>query len=513
MTIAVDWLAQRATLSPRRVALIDTLTERDITYAEWNAQANQAAHLLRALGVTKGDRVCVLSANCVEYLDVWFACNKLGAILQNLNWRLTVREMATLVRDAAPTLFLYGNDFVPQVAELRAVAPSVAHWVAFGVKADLADIAFADRATLSATNPPLPSLTLDDPWVICYTGGTTGVPRGVVLTHGNITWNAVNTCASWGLAPNDVAVLNSPLFHTGGLNVFTAPLVHSGGASVVCRGFDADQVFDLLTGRRVTVVFGVPTMFTTLQQHPRWAAADFSHLKLVISGGAPCPRPIFERWFAKGIAFRTGYGLTEAGPNTFWLPPEDAELKPGAVGYPLFHITLRLIDDAGRDVTAPDQPGELLIRGPHVTPGYWRNPQATAAAIDPDGWLHSGDLATRDSEGAYTIVGRVKDLIISGGENIYPAEVESVLFAHPAVLEAALIGVPDARWGEVGRAVVVVRPGLAVTEAELRAFCRERLAAYKAPQSVVFAADLPKTGPNKVDRAQLAALYGGQRDA
>jgi fatty-acyl-CoA synthase len=216
--------------------------------------------------------------------------------------------------------------------------------------------------------------------------------------------------------------------------------------------------------------------------------------------------PVFERFWARGVDFKTGYGLTEAGPNTFWLPPEDVQRKPGAVGFPLFHIDVQVVRDDG-SACAPGEAGELVIRGPHVCDGYWNNPEATAEAIR-DGWLHTGDLARRDQEGYYTIVGRLKDMIISGGENVYPAEVESVLHAHPAVAEAALIAVPHAKWGEVGRAVVVRSPGVELAEHELLDFCRNRLARYKVPKSVVFVDEMPTTGAGKVDKKALVAAYG-----
>jgi fatty-acyl-CoA synthase len=248
-------------------------------------------------------------------------------------------------------------------------------------------------------------------------------------------------------------------------------------------------------------------MFLTLQQHSRWDAADFSRLRLLMSGGAPCPLPVFERFWERGVPFKTGYGLTEAGPNTFWLPDADVRRKPGAVGAPLFHIDVRVVGADGQEC-GPGEAGELIIRGPHVCAGYWNRPAETAAAIR-DGWLHTGDLAVRDEEGYYTIAGRLKDMIISGGENIYPAEVESALAAHPAVAGVALIGVPDPQWGEVGRAVVAPAPGAEVTEAELIAFARSRLARYKAPKSVVFVDSLPLTGANKVDKERLRDEYGG----
>jgi fatty-acyl-CoA synthase len=507
-----DWLGRRAMLSPDRTALIDAARAyRPISYGEWSRAANRTAHFLAEhCGVRKGDRVAVLAINRVEYLDVWFACGMLGAIVQNLNWRLTPAELGALLADAAPTALLYGTEFAAEVRALRAEPLGISHFVAFddAQPADPGDAGLALREHYPDTPPPPVELTWADPWLICYTGGTTGLPKGAVLTHGNITWNSVNTVVSWGLAPDDITILNAPLFHTGGLNVFTMPLVHIGATSIVCRSFDADQVFDLLRDAGVTLLFGVPTMFIAMQQHPRWAEADFSRLKLTISGGAPCPLPVFERFWARGVDFKTGYGLTEAGPNTFWLPPADVRRKPGAVGFPLFHIDARIVRDGVE--CGPDAAGELCIRGPHVCAGYWNQPEESARAI-VDGWLHTGDLARRDADGCFWIVGRLKDVIISGGENIYPAEVESVMAAHPAVAEAALIGVPDATWGEVGRAIVVAADPALTAEALLE-HCRSRLARYKLPKSVVFVDSLPRTGAGKTDKAALEREFGSSGD-
>ncbi|NDJ60891.1 MAG: long-chain fatty acid--CoA ligase [Chloroflexi bacterium] len=502
-----DWLEKRAQLSPERIALQDAATGQELTYAAWNINANRTANYLRSLGVQRGDRVAVYATNSFAYLDIWHACGKIGAILQNLNWRLTIPEIAQLLQDAAPVVLAYSAEYVEAVAQLRQDLPSVRHYIAVDeATAAPNDQYLAERATYPAILTEHPNLHPDDPWVICYTGGTTGLPKGAILTHSNMAWNSVNTVMSWGLTPDDVAILNAPLFHTGGLNVFTLPLIHIGGKSIVCKSFDADQVFDLIERAGVTLYFGVPTMFVVMQGHPRWQTADFSRMKLVISGGAPCPLPIFERFWVKSVDFKTGYGLTEAGPNTFWLPAADVRRKPGAVGFPLFHIDVKIVHRDG-SLCGANEPGELLIRGPHVTPGYWNRPDATTEAIR-DGWLHTGDLATCDDEGYYTIVGRLKDMIISGGENIYPAEIESALHAHPAVEEAALIGVPDEKWGEVGRAVVVLRPDQRTDEDTLKSFLETRLAKYKIPKSFVFVAELPKTGPGKIDKQALLAHYG-----
>jgi fatty-acyl-CoA synthase len=500
-----DWLASRAALSPERMALVDTIRGRKIDYRSWNASVNRTARYLRGLGVARGDRVAVLAHNAVEVLDVWFACAKLGAIFQPLNWRLTGSELAALVKDGTPTVLLYGAAFAARVEALRGGAASVKHFVGLDDPSG-----FAAREACSDAPFEAESMSPSDPWALCYTGGTTGVPKAAILTYGSIHANAVNTIVSWGLDASDVALLNAPLFHTGGMNVFTAPLVMAGGASVVCRAFDVDQVFDLVQARAITVLFGVPTMFIAMQAHARWNEVDFSALKLVISGGAPCPMPVFEKFWARGVDFKTGYGLTEAGPNNFWLPPEEVRGRPGAVGVPLFDVEVKLVDDSGREIEGAGE-GELLIRGPHVCGGYWQRPAETAKVMS-DGWLRTGDLARRDADGFYSIAGRSKDLIISGGENIYPAEVEAVLAAHPAVAEVAVIPVPDPKWGEVPRAVVVAREGGRVTEPELIAFAKERLASYKVPKSVVLVSALARTSVGKIDKQALVREHGRPRE-
>lgn len=496
-----DWLAARARLSPDRTALVDAQRGYvPVTYGAWFRRVNQTARFLRdRLGVRPGDRVAVLARNRVEYLDVWFALGRIGGVLQNLNWRLSRRELSAIVADAAPVALLYDAPHAELAAELAAGQPNGLRRVAFDAPAADAPT-FAERDVLSAEPLPPPPVTDEAPWVLCYTGGSTGTPKGAVLSHRAVFANAVNTVLSWGLRPDDVTLLDAPLFHTGGLNVLTAPLVAVGGTSIVTDGFAPDRTFDAVERHGVTVLFGVPTMFIELQRHPRWAAADFSRLRFVISGGAPCPASVFEAFRAKGVAFRTGYGLTEAGPNNFWLPDEQVRRKPGAVGHPLWSVEAQILRPDGAEA-APDEVGELCLRGPHLFSGYWNNPTATAAAVDAEGRLHTGDLATRDAEGCFRIVGRLKEMFISGGENVYPAEVESVLHEHPSVVEAAVVGVPDAKWGEVGAAFLVL--AAEVSDDELTAFCRARLAGYKVPKRFIRLAALPRTGAHKIDKPAL----------
>jgi fatty-acyl-CoA synthase len=507
---AVDWLARRAMLTPDQTALIEASTGQHISYGEWNQRANRVANALATSGLRKGDRVAVLATNNLEYLDILFACQKNGLVLQALNWRLASAELERLAQNAMPRILFYTSEFAEKARNIAGNSGiSIDTVVVIGEGGELRDTRWDDwLASATSAPPPAVPLSMDDPWILCYTGGTTGLPKAAILTHGTVTWNAINTNMSWGLTANDMTILNLPLFHTGGLNVFTTPLVHVGGCSLVCRGFDVDQLFNLIEQYPVTVFVGVPTMLIMMQKHPRWQGANFSRLRTVFSGGASCPMPVIERFFAKGVCFKTGYGLTEAGPNTFCLPDADAERKAGSVGFPLFHIDIAIVNEQGQPCK-PEEVGELRIRGPHVVPGYWNNPGATSQSI-VEGWLHTGDLARRDTEGYTYVVGRIKDMIISGGENIYPAEVESVMLGHPAVAEAALIGMPDEKWGEVGRAIVVIRADHQINAEDLLAYMHEHLASYKIPRSVVFVNSLPKTGAGKIDKKILEQKFAGK---
>lgn len=505
-SFVTDWLDKRARLTPDRVGLVDYRTGAETTYRDWDARVNRTARFLQALGLGKGDRLAVYSSNNTEYIDVFFAAGKLGIILQNLNWRLTVHELQGIVADGEPKVLMYSPDWAENVDALRPGLTTVQQVVAMHGDPG-ADRAFADRDAMEAGPVERPEMSMDDPWGIYYTGGTTGLPKGAILTHGNITWNSVNTISSWGIHGGHVAPLQLPFFHVGGPNIFLMPLVHTGGKTLLCEGFALDETFDMIESGGITHYVAVPTMYQMMQAHPRWEEADFSRLELVISGGAPCPLPVMQKFWARGIDFKMGYGLTEAAGNNFWLPPGDVARKTTSVGHPLFHIDMKVVGEGG-EALGPNQEGELVIRGPHVTPGYWNRPEATAETIR-DGWLHTGDVARYDDEGFFTVIGRSKDMYISGGENVYPAEVESVALDHPAVAEVAVIGVPHETWGEVGKAFVVAAPGAAIDEAALIAFLLERLAKYKVPKSVAFIEALPKTAIGKIDKKLLATGQGG----
>ena len=493
-----DWLDKRARLTPNKVALIDYSSGEETTFAAWNERVNRTANFLRHLGVDKGDLVAVYAMNRPEYLDLFWAAPKIGAILQNLNWRLTVHELRGIVESGKPKVLVYSEDWHAEVEELKPSFTSVEHVVAM-TNPGPGELDIAARESMGPELHDLPDLDMDDPWGIYYTGGTTGLPKGAVITHGNVTWNSVNTITSWGITGQHKAALQLPFFHIGGPMIFMVPLVHAGGTTILCTGFDPDETFDLVEDSGITHYVAVPTMFQMLQEHPRWDEADFSKLELVISGGAPCPLPVMRRFWDRGIDFKMGYGLTEASGNNFSLPPELVRKKTGSVGYPIYHIDMKTIREDGT-ACADGEEGELLIRGPHIMAGYWKNPEATAETIR-DGWLHTGDVAVRDADGCYSILGRSKEMFISGGENVYPAEVESVLMAHEKVLEAAVVGVPHETWGEVGRAFLVVDEGY--DEADLKVFLDERLARYKLPRSIVLLDALPLTAIGKLDKKQL----------
>ncbi|MBM3260438.1 MAG: long-chain fatty acid--CoA ligase [Candidatus Sericytochromatia bacterium] len=495
------WLDRWGTYAPDRTALVDAHSGRRWTYEALAFRVRKLAGAIATRwGIGPGDRVAVLAHNTPETLELLFACARLGAILVPINFRLASAEVAYVLGDAEPKVLFYGPECRELAWQALALQPG-AQPVPF--VADREEEAYAD-VLASGREGACREVDLDDPLLILYTSGTTGRPKGAILTHGTLTSNAVNTQVGWGLRHEDVTLTHTPFFHTGGLNVLTTPLFHIGGTVVLQRSFEAAEALDLVARERCTVLFAVPTMFQMMAEADAFADADLSSVRFFITGGAPCPVPLILLYDTRGIVFKQGYGLTEAGPNCFTLDARDAVRKAGTVGFPNMHVEVRIVDDEGRDVARGDI-GELLIRGPHVFPGYWRNEAATRAALR-EGWLHTGDLVCQDDEGYTRIVDRKKDMYISGGENVYPAEVERVLLNHPAVREVAVVGVPDAKWGEVGRAYVAFEPEAAVTAADLDAWLSGQLARYKTPRSYVFPAALPRTATGKVHKPGLVRL-------
>jgi fatty-acyl-CoA synthase len=512
---AADLLSKRSDLTPERQALVDLPAGRRYTYAELNGRANRAANLMRErLGVQKGDRVSILAHNGLAYLDLFYGLAKIGAVLAPLNWRLVAPELIYIVNDCRPKVLLCGPEFVGVLGKMRSEI-DVLHIL--GVEGAQIEDSLTYETWLMAhspAEPPRPALEPDDTYAILYTSGTTGRPKGAMIPHRQVLWNCINTITSWGLTENDVSPVFTPLFHAGGLFAFLTPLFYAGGRIVMFRTFDPNAMFHAILDEKCTVVLGVPTIFRMIMDHPGFGEADFTHVRFFISGGAPLPVELVQEWLAaKGGVFRQGYGLTEVGANCFSMTDEQSVSKLGSVGKPIFHSQMRLINpDTGQDVPA-GQDGELLIAGPHVCTGYWQNPEASTDAlwIDPatgsGPWFRTGDMARKDDDGFYTIIGRYKEMIKSGGENIYAAEVEAVLCEHPAVCEAALIGLPHEQWGEVGLMIVVLEEGQVATEEELKGFCGQHLARYKIPKEVVFADSLPCSSYGKVMKAALREKY------
>jgi fatty-acyl-CoA synthase len=504
---AVDLLSKRALLTPEREALLDVATGRRYTYAQLNARANCLANFMQGrLGVQKGDRISILAHNSVIYLDLFYGLAKIGAILAPLNWRMVAQELSYIVNDCGSKALLCGPEFVDMLAEMRPDV-YVDHIVSLeGAQIPGAWIYEQEIASADANEPPQSALSSEDAHCILYTSGTTGRPKGAIISHRQVLWNCINTAISWGLTQDDVSPVFTPMFHAGGLFAFLTPLFYLGGRIVLTRTFDAEASLQIILNEKCTVILGVPTLFQLWLDSEAFTSAEFDHVRFFISGGAPCPPSLMEAWrAAKSVVFRQGYGLTEVGPNCFSMTDEESVTKAGSVGKPAFHSQMRLVDDQGIDVPA-GQTGELIIKGPHVCNGYWKNPEATAGALR-DGWFYTGDMARQDEDGFFYISGRFKDMIISGGENVYAAEVEAVLVEHPAVAEAALIGKPDEKWGEVGLMVVVLEKGQSVEEVKLKAFCQERLARYKVPKQFIFVDALPYSPYGKVMKQELKKQF------
>lgn len=502
-----DWIKRHAERTPDKLALVDAYSGRELTYAQLNARANRLASFLRdTAGIQRGDRVAVLAQNSSDYYELLFGCAKMGAILNTLNWRLTAPELSFIINDCTPKLLIYEPDFVDVVDQLRPQI-SCEHYLVMAEEAPPGEWSY--EHALSAGSPngvPMPDLSYDDTWAIIYTSGTTGRPKGAQVTYGNFFYNAVGMGAAIDLSSQDVNLNVLPTFHIGGLGLYAGPTFHAGGTVVVMRAFDPKELLALIESWGVTVLLLVPAIYLVLAQYPDFDEYDLSSVRSWASGGSALPAALVQQFAAKGILIQQGFGMTETGPTVFLIEKADALRKAGSVGKPVLHTDVCIMDRQG-NVLGPNLVGELCIRGGNVTSGYWNRPEATADALR-DGWLHSGDASKYDDEGFYYIVDRWKDMYISGGENVYPAEVEEVLYHHPAVAEAAVIGVPHPRWQEVGKALVVIKEGHHLAEQELIDFCHGQLARYKIPKSVAFVDSLPRTAAGKVLKRELRRVYG-----
>ena len=498
-----DWLAKHALFTPGKTALIEPASGRQFTYKEFNEAANRVANFLESLGIQPGDRVAIMAPNCAEILFTLFGTTKMGAIFVPLNHKLAPAELAPIVQNCEPAALIYAAEFGRAVAELRGQF-HFQHTIK--LSGLVADDELSWPGELASVSPvrsqPVP-VDQDAPQMLLYTSGTTGKPKGVILPHRMQFFNAINF-ATRDLNGNDRVLVHTPMFYTGGLNAYTTPAILLGGTVVIMRQWDAEEALRLIASEKITAFFAVPTQFLMMADSPRFEEVDLSSLKWVISGGAPCPLPLIQRLIARGLRFKQGFGMTEVGVNCFCLEFADAERKIGSIGFANFAIEARIVDEQGADV-APNIRGELIMRTPCMCDGYWKDPGQTAQAIR-DGWFYSGDIAQFDEEGYCYIVDRKKDMFISGGENVYPAEIEHLLVRHPKVSEAAVIGVPHPMWGEVGAAVLVLKAGESCSEDEIREFCQSHIAKFKIPRSVHFVASLPRTVTQKVQKQELKRI-------
>jgi fatty-acyl-CoA synthase len=506
-----SWASRRAFLSGDRVALIDG--DRRITYTEFDRRTDQLARGLRELGVRQGDRVAALLVNSAAFVETMFATAKLGAVFVPINFRLAAPEVAYLLADS-------GADVVVWSGRLSALARAAldndgvrvrARVVADG-QADDGEIGFEQLLASRDAQALGMSVAGTDLCCLMYTSGTTGRPKGAMLTHDNMLWNVINYLSvGRGLREGDRTVMVAPLFHIGALGTFTLPLLYVGGTITLLPSFDPGETLAAMARERVTVQFMVPAMWAALTAVPGFTTYDLSALELAMTAGAPCPLPVLEYFQGEGVPFQEAFGMTETAPLVSILDADRVKEKAGSIGRPSFHVQTRFVDKDDRDVPIGEV-GELVVRGPNVFAGYWGLPEATAEAFR-GGWFHTGDMGRVDSEGFMTLVDRKKDMIITGGENVYPIEVEQVLCRHPAVREVAVVGVPHGRWGETPVAVVALVDGAQVSTADLIGYARERLAHFKCPTRVEYVAGLPRTATGKVLKTTLRTVYGGQETA
>ena len=507
------WTTDRSLATPHRVAIDDRGCT--LLYSELERRASALAAGFRTAGYGVGDRIASLTGNSSDHVVAFFACAKAGLVLVPLSWRLSPRELATQLELAEPQLLLVEGELDGLAAAACALLPHRPRTAALGPGGVEKSVPPPTRVHPAAPQPldgsaaPRREVRDDDALLMIFTSGTEGASKAAVLTHANCFWNNLSLSRTLDMGSNDVVLAVLPQFHVGGWNIQPLLAWWTGATVVLERGFDPGRVLQLIAERGVTMLMGVPTQYLMLAEHPDFAHAELGSLRHAVVGGAPMPAPLLRIWHRRGVALSQGYGLTEASPNVLCLPNEDAERMVGYSGKPYPHVAVAVADPVTGEILDGAAAGELLVGGPGVFAGYFRDPAATAAVL-ADGWLRTGDLVERDAEGYIKVVDRLKDIYISGGENVAPSEVEAALLAHPAVSQAAVVGVEDERWGETGMAFVVIRPGMATDEQELMEHCASLLARFKVPARIEMVAALPRTALNKVLRAKLRQDLAGR---
>ena len=495
-----DWSAYHANVRPNKIAIRDLSFNKELTYSELDVRANKLAEWLQKNGVAKGDRVAILSQNCAEFFELEFACAKIGAIELPLNWRLTKPELEYILNDSTPTVLIYDSAFLDISLELQKDCQ-----IKESLQIDKEDSSSQYESALTESNGNYEEVptTHDDLIMIMYTSGTTGHPKGAMINHRMQLYNCINLATPVFVSPETVQLVVLPLFHTGGMNCYANPVLHAGGELILIREFDPGLALSILGNSeyKVSHFFAVPAPYQFMMNHPDFDKTDLSFLKIAGIGGAPCAEAILKTWSGRGVSMIQGWGMTETSPGGIGLDAADAERKIGSAGKPLMHTEVKVVDDDGNELPWGEV-GELYIRGPNITPGYWNKPEATEDSFDGD-WLKTGDAARFDDEGFVYIVDRWKDMYISGGENVYPAEVENVIYQLPQIAEAAVIGVPDERWGETGKVFISLKEGQTIEEKEIIEHCLKNLAKFKVPQSVKFIELLPRNATGKVLKREL----------
>lgn len=502
-----EWISKRACLYPERLFLREE-DGREFDNREFNRRVNRMAHALGGMGLARGDRVAALMTNSSEFLEIFFACAKTGVIMVPLNFRLAPPELIYIIGNSSPKVLVYSPDFADKVKAVKAAGLSLPCYFRHGGGNLPEDPALSDFIAPFSEDEPIPAteVTLNDPLFIIYTSGTTGDPKGAVLSHGNILFGAIHSLIGYGMDKTFKSLVVAPLFHVGALAASATPVIYAGGCLILKSFFNASEILKLIVREKINYMFAVPVMFQLMAKSEEWARADFSHVHYFISGGAPIPVDVIRKYQEeKGVGFVQGYAMTETLRLTS-LDLEDSITKAGSVGKEVFHIELRIVDNDGRDV-APGEPGEILVRGPNVFLGYWNKPAETAEAM-AGGWFHTSDMGRRDEDGFVYIIGRKQEMIISSGENIYPAEVERAIQSLPQVKEAAAVAMPDpAKRGEVVAAFVTLQDGRSITEEELINALQGQIAHFKIPKRVFFVDDFPRNAAGKILKKELQKQF------
>ncbi|ALC85512.1 long-chain fatty acid--CoA ligase [Bacillus sp. FJAT-22090] len=488
------WIYKRAALSPTKTALIDSNSGEQWNYKTLTDHISKWVHYFQEKQYVKGDRIVILSQNRIELFAILFACGLKGILYVPLNFRLSVSELNYILNDCEPVLVIHDEEHQGICSKFEKVDCLLLTKVL-----DERIEFYPSKSVWSST----------DPWLIIYTGGTTGKPKGVVLSFDAVNWNAINTIVSWGLSDVDCTLNYMPMFHTGGLNALCLPILMAGGTVVTGSRFNAEEALMALNTYKTTMSLFVPTMYQAMLETDYIKRATFPTVKAFLSGGAPCPKTIYNQFEEKGILFKEGYGLTEAGPNNFYICPQRASNKKGSVGKCMQFNEVKIMNEFGK-LCNENEIGELYISGKHVFTKYWNNEEETKIA-KVDGWLKTGDLAMFDDEGDYYIVGRKKEMIISGGENVYPQEVEQCLVLHPNIREAAVIGIEDDKWGECVTAFVTCKESIVSFEAEIITYCKKSLGSYKVPKKIFILNELPRTDVGKIDKKKLQQLASNEK--